>query len=291
MSSPIDLTTIADCRVQLNLPPQGLGNVILTNPGSGYLTPPDIAVVPVDGNGSGGTVTATLDGFGQVLSLLITAPGKGYTADPQLSFSGGGGTGAAATAYIGDDLNLSKLITSMSQRFLTAVSRDIFATDYVEVRDGKNHFSMVLRNLPVISVTSVTIDTVDVPKSPDGLQAGWVNDDQAVKLVARGPLYTSMLPWATSLVLCGWVFPRGFQNIIICYRGGYDPVPADISYAVTEWVAQRVYQRLNQDQRSKSLAGESVSYGYPWTTKSGNGGMPDFVSDVVSHYKNRGWIE
>jgi hypothetical protein len=277
--------------MQLNLPPQGLGNVILDNPGSGYLTPPDIAVVPVDGNGTGGMVTATLDGSGQVQSLLITAPGKGYTTDPQLVFSGGGGTGAAGTAYIGEDLNLSKLITNMSQRFLSAVSRDIFATDYVEVRDGRNHFSMVVRNLPIISVSSVTIDTVPVPKSPDGLQAGWVNDQLAVKLVARGPLYTSMLPWATSLVLCGWVFTRGFQNIIIVYRAGYEQVPADINQAVTEWVAQRVYQRQNQDARSKTLAGESISYGYPWLTKSGNGGMPDFVNDVVLHYRNRGWME
>ena len=49
------------------------------------------------GGGSGAAATATLSG-GRVIDLTITAPGSGYTSAPTVTFTGGGGSGAAATA-------------------------------------------------------------------------------------------------------------------------------------------------------------------------------------------------
>jgi hypothetical protein len=51
------------------------------------------------GGGSGATATAVLSGT-TVAGVVITNQGSGYTSAPTVSFSGGGGTNAAATAYI-----------------------------------------------------------------------------------------------------------------------------------------------------------------------------------------------
>lgn len=54
------------------------------------------------GGGSGAAATATLSG-GKVTSVTITAAGTDYTSVPTVSFTGGGGSGAAATATIYTD--------------------------------------------------------------------------------------------------------------------------------------------------------------------------------------------
>ncbi len=51
------------------------------------------------GGGTGATATATIAN-GQVTSVTITNPGSGYTSAPTITFSGGGGKGAAATAIV-----------------------------------------------------------------------------------------------------------------------------------------------------------------------------------------------
>lgn len=51
------------------------------------------------GGGNGATASATVSG-GAVTSVTITYGGSGYTASPTVSFSGGGGTGATAQAVV-----------------------------------------------------------------------------------------------------------------------------------------------------------------------------------------------
>lgn len=52
------------------------------------------------GAGTGAAATATVIN-GKVVSITITAGGSGYTSAPAVSFTGGAGTGAAATAVLG----------------------------------------------------------------------------------------------------------------------------------------------------------------------------------------------
>jgi hypothetical protein len=60
-------------------------------------------VEPVDGAGTAsmkGTLYAKKGAIGVLVSIAVTAGGSGYTSAPTVSFTGGGGTGAAATAVI-----------------------------------------------------------------------------------------------------------------------------------------------------------------------------------------------
>src|SRR5713101_5488099 len=55
--------------------------------------------ITVTGGGTGATASATIAG-GAVTAVTITNPGSGYTSAPTIGFTGGAGTGAAATATV-----------------------------------------------------------------------------------------------------------------------------------------------------------------------------------------------
>ncbi|ENH6339258.1 hypothetical protein ABWH74_002597 [Burkholderia vietnamiensis] len=81
-----------------------VGSVIVTNGGSGYTSAPTVTFsAPTSGTTATGTAVIQ---NGKVVAVTITNPGSGYTAAPTVSFSGGGGTGAVATANLASALNI-----------------------------------------------------------------------------------------------------------------------------------------------------------------------------------------
>jgi hypothetical protein len=52
------------------------------------------------GGGSGAAATAYINAAGNVTGILLTNAGSGYTSAPTVGFSGGGGSGVAATTYV-----------------------------------------------------------------------------------------------------------------------------------------------------------------------------------------------
>lgn len=75
----------------------GVIKITVSTGGSGYTSPPSVAIV--GGGGTGATAYAHMAGT-LVDSVEVFASGYGYTASPTISFSGGSGSGAAATATI-----------------------------------------------------------------------------------------------------------------------------------------------------------------------------------------------
>jgi len=84
-----------------------VGRIVLTNDGSGYTSTPVVTVSsPISGvRATAVAITTSIGGVKSVKEIQITNPGTGYTATnpPTISFSGGGGVGAAATAVIVDN--------------------------------------------------------------------------------------------------------------------------------------------------------------------------------------------
>jgi FtsP/CotA-like multicopper oxidase with cupredoxin domain len=76
--------------------------------GSGYTSDPAVTITNAlgDTTGKGATAIATADvnpaspTYGQITSINILTTGSGYTAAPTITISGGGGTGAVATANV-----------------------------------------------------------------------------------------------------------------------------------------------------------------------------------------------
>ncbi len=73
-------------------------SVTITNPGSGYTSPPSVTFQAGLG-GSNASGRAVLEAAA-VESVTLTSGGSGYTSAPAVTFSGGGGSGAAATARL-----------------------------------------------------------------------------------------------------------------------------------------------------------------------------------------------
>ena len=78
-----------------------LGPIYVTNPGSGYTSPPTVTFSggTHDVNGETATANASLTG-NTVSALTMTNPGTGYTVAPTVNLTGGGGTGATAVVGI-----------------------------------------------------------------------------------------------------------------------------------------------------------------------------------------------
>lgn len=77
----------------------GVTGCLVTAGGSGYASAPTVTITaPTTAGGVQATATATVTS-GAVTAVTITNAGTLYSAAPTVSFSGGGGTGAAATGY------------------------------------------------------------------------------------------------------------------------------------------------------------------------------------------------
>ncbi len=74
-----------------------LASITLTGGGSGYTSPPIVAIS--GGGGTGATATANLTPT-SLGSVSVTAGGSGYDTNTTVSITGGGGTGATATVQI-----------------------------------------------------------------------------------------------------------------------------------------------------------------------------------------------
>ena len=86
------------CPTEWDSLPEQVASASVTAGGSGYTSAPTVTfAAPTSGTTATGTATVV---NGAVVSIAITNPGSGYTAAPAISFSGGGGTGAAATAVM-----------------------------------------------------------------------------------------------------------------------------------------------------------------------------------------------
>ena len=103
-------------------------SVLVTANGSGYTTPPTVTfAAPASQFGVQAQGSASIQG-GNVVVISVTNPGSGYTSAPAITISGGGGSGANATAILG-----SGLVTSIS---LTEAGSGYLSTPTVTISGG-----------------------------------------------------------------------------------------------------------------------------------------------------------
>jgi len=98
-TSPMDKIGV-NSMIEFITPPYKIGyveKVTILNGGSGYTTEPTVTIT---GSGTNATGTANIDGTGTVISVSITDGGVNYDSNTSITFSGGGGTGAAASPVI-----------------------------------------------------------------------------------------------------------------------------------------------------------------------------------------------
>ena len=158
-----------------------------------------------------------------------------------------------------DDALLTRLVTAASAFIQAWLGRTIAQNSYTETRNGVGGTRLFLRNRPVISVASVTVDGVAIAPSSGVGQAGYLFDD-------------------SSVYLTGYAFSRGQQNVTVAYTAGYAVTPPEIEQACIALIALRYKERDRIGQVSKNLAGEVVSFAQK--------DMPADVQTLLDQYRS-----
>lgn len=102
-----------------------------------------------------------------------------------------------------------------------------------------------MRQQPIVSVQSLTIDDVTIQPSPNTQTYGYVFDDQQIYLRGTSPSYG---PYGQPDC-----FTRGIQNVTAAYTAGYASIPIDVMQACVEWVCWTFAKRDRLDKSSETL--------------------------------------
>lgn len=158
------------------------------------------------------------------------------------------------------DSLLERLISAASDYIQTWLNRDIALASYVSRRDGTGGTRLMLRNYPVVAMSSVVVDGQSVPFSTDGIRPGYIFNDTSVMLVGNG-----------------YRFNRGYSNVLISYTAGFSSIPTEIEQAAIELISLRYKEKDRIGIISKGLAGETISY----TQKD----FTDSIENALKNYK------
>src|ERR1035437_1270018 len=109
------------------------------------------------------------------------------------------------SAQTASDANLALLISAASRFVKQFTSKGVILQSYTETYDGNGKSVLVLRQQPVVSISSLYLDpqlATPIAQSVTG-QSGWlIDNNQALRLT-------------------GYAFTKGVQNIRVTYKAGY----------------------------------------------------------------------
>jgi hypothetical protein len=167
--------------------------------------------------------------------------------------------GADATTTRGALLaSLGDAVQGAMERYM---GRTLSVMTHMEVYDGNDHSMLFLRNDPVLSVSSlsvngaaVTVGSLIAPTYPPA----------TVVIYGSGLRYTT-----------GNVFPAGFSNVRVTYSAGFDVPPPDIVQAGVSWAAVLFKDRDRAGLASQGAGGQTTSF-----TRE----MPPFVKTVLDKW-------
>ena len=138
------------------------------------------------------------------------------------------------------DTVLSRLITAISAFVPNVLNRQILLANYVEMYRGNGKDRLLLRQRPVQSISAVA----------------W----QGMTSMTAGDVFAGTTGFATdgrSLILVNSTLPFKY-DIRVSYAAGLTVVPADLSLAVAELVAEAYARRTHIGESSRSQGGQTT---------------------------------
>lgn len=225
--NPGDLTTLQNAKGWLGLSGVPIAAITQANPAVIALVnaPP----TPLSSGLSVGL--SAINGMTQLNNTeqVITVIDPTHFSIPADSTSFGAYTSGGLVAL--SDTLMQRLISACSAYVQRWTDRTFRNLPYVETRDGTGGYVLPLINYPITSVTSVTIDGVAVPVAPA------LGTQQVVTVgFFGGP--GGYLFDMNRLIVRGFKFWRGLQNVQVSYAGGYlvsnepQTIPAGSPYSL-----------------------------------------------------------
>lgn len=140
-----------------------------------------------------------------------------------------------------DDVALQSLISNGSLQVLQYLNRAHILASVLgaltETYDGNDSYRLLPKSFPIIAVASVSVDGVAISQATTAVAAGFLFD-------------------ARRVLLRGWRFCRGVQNVTIGYTAGYTSTPLDLKQAAIEAFALSYRQRTHIGEKSNSMGGQ-----------------------------------
>ncbi len=163
----------------------------------------------------------------------------------------------------GEDDNLTTIVASVNAFIPQYTNRTFDLTTYTaELYDGPGHAALHLKNYPIVSISLIEVETVEVEERTDVGEIGYY-----IKDLSSGIIYNNNL------------WDRGRGNTEVTYVAGYadaDALPADLKHACLELAS------FFRNMKGKSgVASESLgSYSYSlMNNPSMMNGL--FIPDIV----------
>ena len=176
----------------------------------------------------------------------------------------------AGVAFGSDnDTILEMLINSVSTWVRSFVGRNLIQTTHTEYYNGGGGTDLILKNRPIISVTTVHVDAL----------RAWGTSS----LIASGDI---MINKPSGILTCwnntGW-WERGEANIKVVYSAGYAiaDIPSDIQLAICRTVDKHWrdgYSQRRLDVSSESIGDKTSSYAGPQFSKD--------VEAILTRYRS-----
>lgn len=157
------------------------------------------------------------------------------------------------------DSLLNLLITKFSQVICTYCRQEFVKAEYTETYDGDGESNLLLDHLPVVSVSSLKIDTI----------------------VTAADKYAIRKPEGEIKLIDGSVFTKDFENVEITYEAGYASVPEDVKYVCLDMCARK-FKMIDSGRlgmTSQSFGDQSVSYL--------NKDLTDDLKSMLDHFRRR----
>lgn len=169
-----------------------------------------------------------------------------------------------------EDSLLDTLVNSMSKAIATFCGRKFVSETFTEYYDGSGLPDLILKNYPIISVTSLNIDGSRVFDSvTDVTVADNVIIDNNAGIITLWRNYSH--------------FPKGLRNVKVVYVAGYATIPVDVQHAA-KLAVQYTYKRHYTDQKI-GISSESVG---DKTTTFDQGDLPRPVKLLLDPYRKKG---
>ena len=136
---------------------------------------------------------------------------------------------------------IATAISSISTQIQNFIGYQIAENTYTRTMNGLGGEKMLLRDRPVLSVSSLTIDSISIPQGVVGSTSGYLFDDRFIYLYGG----------ISGVGRSGFVgnihrFTRGVQNVTVSYTAGYATVPYDLQQA-TLYLLGAVWEMVGQD--------------------------------------------
>ena len=169
-----------------------------------------------------------------------------------------------------EDVIISDLVNNASQQAAQYCGRRFVSETYTEYYDGDGSDKLIVKNYPIISVTSLHDDTNRLFQSYSEI------DVSANVLLESGAGIVRL--WNEYSA-----FSKGKANIKIVYVAGYTTIPYSLQHAAL-LIVMYTYKRQYQDQRiglqSETIGDRNMTYS--------NEDIPKAAKTILDTYKSMG---